>query len=81
MAPRPGSKFDLEKISQRSGEPLRDYIRRFQDTRLTISSISDSEVITAFLRGLRSHSDLRSRLHRKPPTTVADMFDTANRYA
>lgn len=41
----PGNKYDLERIRVRKNEPLRDYIRRFSDTRLKIPRISHDEAI------------------------------------
>ena len=51
----PGTKYDLEKLHQTSGEPLRSYIRRFFETRNTIPNIGDSEAISTFTRGLHHH--------------------------
>jgi len=67
MCQQPGTKYDLEKLHQMSGEPLRNYIRRFSETRNTIPNISDSEAISAFTRGLHHHQELRSMLYRKRP--------------
>ena len=64
---QPGTKYDLEKLHQTSGEPLRSYIRRFSETRNTIPNIGDSEAISAFTRGLHHHQELCSKLYRKRP--------------
>ena len=47
---QPGTKYDLKKLHQTSGEPLRSYIRHFSKTRNTIPNIGDSEAISAFTR-------------------------------
>jgi len=78
---QPGNKYDLERIRDRKNEPLRDYIRRFSDMRLKIPKISHDEAISAFIRGLRFHEALRSKLLRKRPTTVAELLATAKNYA
>jgi len=78
---QPRNKYDLERIRDRKNEPLRDYIRRFSDMRLKIPKISHDEAISAFIKGLRFHEALRSKLLRKRPTTVAELLATAKNYA
>ena len=68
---QPGNKNDLERIRDRD-EPLRDYIRRFSDMRLKIPKISHDEAISAFIKGLRFHEALRSKLLHKRSTTIAE---------
>ena len=76
-----GNKYDLERIRDRRNEPLRDYIRRFSDMHLKIPKISHDKAISAFIKGLRFHEALRSKLLRKRPTTVAELLTTAKNYA
>jgi hypothetical protein len=59
---QPGNKYNLECIRDRASEPMRDYIRRFSDMRLKIPSITHDEVVSAFIKGLRHHDALRSKL-------------------
>ena len=73
-------KYDLEKLHQSSGEPLRSYIRRFSETRNTIPNIGDSEAISAFTRGLHHHQELCSKLYRKRPQTIGKLLKVANSY-
>nr|ABA97602.2 retrotransposon protein, putative, Ty3-gypsy subclass [Oryza sativa Japonica Group] len=77
---RPGTQFDLYNLSQKSGESLRDYIRRFSEQRNKISDITDDVIIAAFTKGI-CHEDLVGKFGRKPPKTVKQMFEKANRYA
>nr|AAR06299.1 putative gag-pol protein [Oryza sativa Japonica Group] len=77
---RPGTHFDLYNIVQKSGESLRDYIRRFSKQRNKISDITDDVIIAAFTKGIR-HEDLVGKFGRKPPKTVKQMFEKANEYA
>ena len=77
---QPGNKYDLERIRDRKNEPLRDYIRRFSDMHLKIPKISHDEAILAFIKGLRFHEALRSKLLHKRPTTVAELLATAKNY-
>nr|ABF97190.1 retrotransposon protein, putative, Ty3-gypsy subclass [Oryza sativa Japonica Group] len=54
---RPGTQFDLYNVIQKSGESLRDYIRRFSEQRNKISDITDDVIIATFTKGIR-HEDL-----------------------
>jgi hypothetical protein len=59
---QPGNKYDLERIYDRAGEPLRDYICRFSDMRRKIPRITHDEAVLAFIKGLRHHDTFRSKL-------------------
>jgi hypothetical protein len=78
---QPGKKYDLERIRDRAGEPLLDYIRRFSDICLKIPRITHDEAVLAFIKGLRHHDALRSKLLRKQPSTVSELLATAKKYA
>ncbi|XP_066341615.1 uncharacterized protein [Miscanthus floridulus] len=78
---RPGTKHNLEKFYQRTGEPLRGYIRCFSEMRNSIPNINDGEVISAFIRGLYHHPKLRSKLNQKTPRTIGELLQIANPYA
>nr|AAS75250.2 putative polyprotein [Oryza sativa Japonica Group] len=65
---RPGTQFNLYNIIQKSGESLRDYIRRFSEQCNKISDITDDVIIAAFTKGIR-HDDLVGKFGRKPPKT------------
>nr|AAT94049.1 putative polyprotein [Oryza sativa Japonica Group] len=77
---RPGTQFDLYNVIQKSGESLRDYIRRFSEQRNKISDITDDVIIAAFTKGIH-HEELVGKFGRKPPKTVKLMFEKANEYA
>ena len=62
-------------------EPLRDYIRCFSDMRLKIPKISHDEDISAFIKGLRFHEALRSKLLQKRPSMITELLATAKNYA
>ena len=53
MWEQPGTKYDLEKLHQSFEESLRDFIRRFSETRNFIPNITDAEAIAAFTKGLQ----------------------------
>jgi hypothetical protein len=77
---RTGNKYDLERIRDRASEPLRDYIRRFSDMRLKIPRITHDEAVSTFIKGLRHHDALRSKLLQKQPSTVSEILATAKNY-
>nr|AAT01348.1 putative polyprotein [Oryza sativa Japonica Group]AAT85163.1 putative polyprotein [Oryza sativa Japonica Group] len=74
------SKAMANYLPVKSGESLRDYIRRFSEQRNKISDITDDVIIAAFTKGIR-HEDLVGKFRRKPPRTVKQMFEKANEYA
>ena len=80
MWEQPGTKYDLEKLHQSFEESLRDFIRRFTETKNSIPNITDAEAITAFTKGLR-HEQLHGKLYRKRPTTIGELIQTSNEYA
>ena len=49
--------------------------------RLKILKISHDEAISAYIKGLRFHEALRSKLLRKRLITVAELLATAKNYA
>jgi hypothetical protein len=67
---QPGNKYDLEKVRDYPNEMLRDYIRRFSETRISIPNINRDEAISTFIKGLRHHDALRTKLLRKRPDSV-----------
>nr|ABA95369.1 retrotransposon protein, putative, Ty3-gypsy subclass [Oryza sativa Japonica Group] len=73
------TQFDLYNVVQKSGESLRDYIRRFSEQRNKISNITDDVIIAAFTKGIH-HDLLVGKFGRKPPRTVKQMFEKANEY-
>jgi hypothetical protein len=48
---------------------------------LKIPKISHDEAVLAFIKGLRHHDALRSKLLQKWPTTVSELLATAKNYA
>jgi lipoate-protein ligase A len=75
------NKYDLERIHDRAGESPHDYIRRFSDMHLKIPRITHDEVVSAFIKGLRHHDTLRSKLLRKRSSTVSELLAIAKNYA
>jgi hypothetical protein len=77
---QPSNKYDLERIRDRAGEPLRDYIRHFSDMRLKIPRITHDKAVSTFTKGLHHHDSLRSKLLRKRPSTVSELLANAKNY-
>ena len=61
-------------------EFLRDYIRCFSKQCTELPSITDSEVINAFLQGTTCRN-LVHELGRSPPTSANMLFDVATNFA
>jgi hypothetical protein len=76
---QPDNKYDLEKVRDYPNEPLRDYIRHFSKTRISISNINSDEAICAFIRGLRHHDALRTKLLHKRLDSVQDLLIVAKK--
>ena len=77
---RPGNSWDLKSCRQRPDESLRDFIRRFSKQCTELPSVSDSEIVQAFLSGT-SYRDLVCELGRNILTTAAALLDIATSFA
>ena len=77
---KPRVEWDLYQIHQKKGESLREFIRWFIKKKNSISSVSDAVVMATFRKGVKD-SDLLKKMSRKPPRTVKELFDMADRYA
>ncbi|XP_057808892.1 uncharacterized protein LOC131023369 [Salvia miltiorrhiza] len=65
---------DLYVIVQRHGEPLRDYIGRFNKEKVSITNCSEQTAVTAFRKGLLPGSDLYKTLTKYPCKTMEDVL-------
>src|SRR6266498_5174566 len=75
---KPGVEWDLYQIQQKKGESLREFIRRFIKKNNSISSVSDAVIMATFRKGVKD-PDLLKKMLRKPPRTVKELFDMADR--
>jgi hypothetical protein len=77
---RPGNSWDLRSCTQKPGELLRDFIRRFSKCCTELPSVAQSEIVHAFLEGTTCR-DLLRELGRNPPVDSNELFDIATSFA
>jgi hypothetical protein len=77
---RPGNSWDLRACTQKPGESLRDFIRRFSKHCKELPSVAQSEIVHAFLEGTTCR-DLMRELGRSPPVDSNELFDIATSFA
>jgi hypothetical protein len=77
---RPGNSWDLCSCTQKPGESLRDFIRRFSKRCTELPSVAQSEIVHAFLEGTTCW-DLVRELGRSPPVDSNELFDIATSFA
>jgi hypothetical protein len=73
---RPGNSWDLRSCTQKPGESLQDFIRRFSKRCTELPSVAQSEIVHAFLEGTTCR-DLVRELGRSPPVDSNKLFDIA----
>jgi hypothetical protein len=66
---RPGNSWDLRACTQKPGESLQDFIRRFSKRCTELPSVALSEIVHAFLEGTTCR-DLVCELGRSPPVDL-----------
>jgi hypothetical protein len=77
---RPGNSWDLRSCTQKPGESLRDFIRRFSKRCTEFPSVAQSEIVHAFLEGTTCR-DLVRELWRSPLVDSNELFDIATSFA
>jgi hypothetical protein len=80
MYVRPGNSSDLRACTQKPGELLRDFIRRFSKRCTELPSVAQSEIVHAFLEGM-TYRDLVREHGRSPPVDSNELFDIATSFA
>jgi hypothetical protein len=76
---RPGNSWDLRSCTQKPGESLRDFIRRFSKRCTELPSVAQYEIVHAFLEGTTCR-DLVRELGRSPPADSNELFDIATSF-
>jgi hypothetical protein len=77
---RPGNSWDLRTCTQKPGESLRDFIRRFSKRCTELPSVAQSEIVHAFLEGTTRRNLVRE-LGRSSPVDSNELFDIATSFA
>jgi hypothetical protein len=77
---RPRNSWDLRACTQKPGESLWDFIRRFSKCCTELPSVAQSEIVHAFLDGTTCR-DLVCELGRSPPVDSNELFDIATSFA
>jgi hypothetical protein len=75
----PGNSCDLRSCTQKPGESLRDFIRRFSKRCTKLPSVAQSEIMHAFLEGTTCR-DLVRELGRSPLVDSNELFDIATSF-
>ncbi|GKU89490.1 hypothetical protein SLEP1_g3623 [Rubroshorea leprosula] len=70
---------ELMRVKQRDGESLKNYISRFNDAVLEVSSFDQAMGITAVISGL-NHDRFRDSLIKHPATTFSEVNDRSLKF-
>jgi hypothetical protein len=76
----PVNSWDLQACTQKPGESLWDFIRRFSKRCIELSSVAQSKIVHTFLEGT-TYRDLVRELGRSPPVDSNELFDIATGFA
>jgi hypothetical protein len=77
---RPGNSWDLRACTQKPGESLRDFIRRFSKRCTELPSVAQSKIVYSLLEGTTCR-DLVRELGCSPPADSNELFDIATSFA
>jgi hypothetical protein len=80
MYMHPGNSWDLRACTQKPGESLWDFIRRFSKRCTELPSVAQSEIVHTFLKGMTCQ-DLVRELGRSPPVDSNELFDITTSFA
>ena len=77
---RPGNSWDLKGCRQKPNESLRDYVRCFSKQCTELLSVTNVDVINAFLE-VTICRNLVHKLARSRPANTNELFDATTNYA
>jgi hypothetical protein len=75
---RPGNAFNLERVTMKPGERLRDYTNRFFENRNTCVSVQDDQVADNYKKVLRGRK-VFEKIHESGATKVAPLMEVINK--
>jgi hypothetical protein len=73
----PGNAFNLERVTMKPNERLRDYTNRFFETRNTCVVVRDDQFVENYKKGVRDHK-IFEKIHESGATTVAALMEVSN---
>jgi hypothetical protein len=76
----PGNSWDLRACTQKPGESLRDFLRRFSKRCTELPSVAQPEIVHVFLEDTTCR-DLVRELGCSPPVDSNELFDIATSFA
>ena len=71
----------LQNIKMQENESLREFVKRFGQTVLQVEAYSMDVVLQIFKRSICPGTPFFKSLAKKPPTTMDDLFQRANKYS
>ena len=71
----------LQNIKMQENESLREFVKRFGQTVLQVEAYSMDVVLQIFKRSICPSTPFFKSLAKKPPTTMDDLFQRANKYS
>jgi hypothetical protein len=75
---RPSNTFNLERVTMKPRERLRDYTNRFFENRNTCVGVQDGQVIDSYKKGLRN-CKVFEKIHEFGATKVAPLMEVINK--
>lgn len=78
---QPPAMSDLNRIKQQTGETVRKYIQRFNNTRLKIPRVTEEAIISAFSDGVRDIKMKEELAIHEDLCTSLELFNLATKWA
>jgi hypothetical protein len=75
---RPGNAFNLERVTMKASERLRDYTNRFFENRNTCVGVRGDQVVESYKKGLRDRK-VFEKIHESGATKVAPLMEVVNK--